>query len=102
MLLAMSKREVFIADPSFTLKWEKLEGQLFVHIEVVEASASIISRIKEAWMSFMAQAYFEGYEDIFTYTRDPRIVNIVGGAIELKDDRLNDAPGWRMYKWDLR
>lgn len=98
----MSRRKVFHTDPGFVIKWEKLNDQLFVHIEIMVASASVFTRIKEAWTAFMAQAYFEGYEDIYTYTQDPRIVKLVGGAIELKDDRLKETPDWRMFKWELK
>lgn len=98
----MFKRNVFCTDPDFILKWEKLNDQLFVHIEILQVTPKIISKIKKAWLRFQAQAYFEGYENIYTYTEDPRIVTIVGGAIELKDEKLNNAPGWRVFKWELK
>ena len=98
----MSKRKVFVIDNDFTIKWEKLNEQLFVHIEIVRMDTSVFSRIKAAWTAFMAQAYFEGYEDIYTYTQDPRIVKMVGGAVELQNDKLKATPDWRMFKWELK
>lgn len=95
-------RKVFYDSDDFTMKWEKLNEQLFVHIEIDRASQPIVEKIKEVWVSFQAQAYFEGYENIYTYTQDPRIVKIVGGAVEVEDDKLKDTPDWRMFKWELK
>lgn len=95
-------RSVFVADDDFILKWEKINDQLFVHIEVVNASKSMWERVKDAWLRFQAQAYFEGYEAIYTYTKDERVVKMIGGAHPLTDERLGAIPGWRMFKWELK
>jgi hypothetical protein len=98
----MSKRKVFYDDDDFTIKWEKLNEQLFVHVELRSVTKPIMGKIVEVWTAFQAQAYFEGYEDIYTYTQDPRIVKLVGGAIELKNEKLEATPDWRMFKWELK
>lgn len=95
-------RKTFVNDPDFILQWEKINDQLFVHIEIVKASKAMWERVKAAWLQFQAQAYFEGYEDIYTYTRDERTVRMIGGAHPLTDQRLDRIPGWRMFKWELK
>lgn len=95
-------RTTFYRTKDYTLSFENINGYLFVHIGVRNFSKAILTSMKKAWWEFSRYAYFEGYEEIFAYTCDPRIAKMVGGAVEIgQDDPDLVNTGLRMFKWEL-
>lgn len=95
-------RQVFYENDDFTLSLEEINEQAFVHIEIYRFSKSVLEDILEQWKQILMRFYLLGYDAIYTYTRDPRIVNLVGGSEEIgQDDPDLNNLGVRMYKWDL-
>ena len=98
----MSKKAVYAQDDSLKLWVEVINECLFVHVQLYQFDKGVLERLKVAWKHLQTAAYFDGWEEIFTYTKDPRIVNIIGGAEELDvPDKLTNA-GFRMFKWELK
>lgn len=89
-------RKTFYEDSDFRLSLEEIKEQAFVHVELNKFSKAILSRLMEQWKEVLMRFYLLGYEEIFTYTRDPRIVNIVGGAT-----KIGEHKGYEVYKWEL-
>lgn len=92
----MTKR-VFYADDDFILILEELNEQAFVHVHLNEFSRKIFKKLLEQWKEVLMRFYLLGYEEIFTYTKDPRIVNMVGGA-----QKIDEHEGYEVYKWELK
>lgn len=76
---------------------EDINEQLFIHVAIYDGRKSVITDIKEKWAELMIDAYFEGYEDVFAYTKDSRIVNIIGGAT-----KIGEHEGYEVWKWELK
>lgn len=96
----MSKA-IYAEDKDLQLWVEVINGCLFVHVNLRRFNEKVLKKLKVAWGHLQQAAYFDGWEEIFTYTKDARIVNVVGGAKEVVDERLKPT-GLRVFKWDLK
>ncbi len=99
----MSKR-LYRDDEEFQLWYEVINEELFVHVHIYSFNKTVLRDIKETFALLLIDAYFDGWEDVFTYTEDDRIVRLVGGgAIEVgvNDPKLKSL-GLRMFKWVLK
>lgn len=93
-------RIVYAKDEDIDLSYEVINDCLFVHVVFERFNKAILSKTRIAWERMLIDAYFDGWEQVFTYTKDPRIINLIGGATEMFDDKLNEI-NMRMFKWDL-
>lgn len=82
--------------PNYLLSYEEIEGCLFVHVEIRKFNKSTLKKIKEDWSELLIELYFQGYEEVFTYTQDMRIVDLVGGG-----EVVGEKGIWKIVKWDL-
>jgi len=90
-------RRAFYADEDFVLSLEELNEQPFVHVTFSRFNKNVYKKLLEQWKEVLMRFYYLGYLQIFTYTKDPRIVNLVGGA-----DKIGEYEGYEVYKWDLK
>jgi len=75
---------------------EELNDQPFIHVTIHNFSKAILKEIKEAWGEIIIQAYFEGYEQLFAYTQDNRIIKMIGGA-----EKIGEHGSWEVWKWEF-
>lgn len=92
---------IYAEDKDLQLWVELIDECLFVHVNLRRFGKDVLDKLKVAWDHLRVASYFDGWEAIYTYTKDPRIVNIIGGAEELADPKLKKV-GVRMFKWDLK
>lgn len=90
-------RRTYYETNDYRIWMEDINDQLFIHVAIYNSTKSVMTEIKEKWAEFMIDAYFNGYEDVFTYTQDNRVVKMIGGAINV--GQYNDYEVW---KWELR
>jgi hypothetical protein len=94
----MSRKTIHEEAP-FRLSYEEEQGELFIHVEIYEAKKSVLERILWEFAKFKAWAYFQGYEEIYSYTKDNRLFRIFGaeevGEFVLKNEK------YKVGKWVL-
>lgn len=90
-------RAVFKETDDYRIWYENMEDQLVIHVVIHNATKSVIEEIKEGWAELLIEAYFEGFEFVYTYTKDSRIVNMIGGAILVATHE-----DYEVWQWDLR
>lgn len=95
----MSKA-IYAEDDDLQLWVEVVNDCLFVHVHLHKFSPPVLNKLKVAWEHLQTASYFDGWEQIFTYTKDPRIVSLIGGAEEVVSKDL--PTGWRMFQWELK
>lgn len=95
----MSKRTTIHNEPNFALSLEKEQGELFIHVVIRKATKKVLEDILWEFAKFKANAYFEGYENIYTYTKDKRLFRIFGA----EDIGSFNAGGmeFRVGRWAL-
>lgn len=80
----------------YRIWYELMDGELVVHVAIYNATKPVIQEIKEGWAEFMIDAYFDGYEFVYTYTKDSRIVEMIGGATKVAEHN-----GQEVWQWEL-
>lgn len=91
------ERKTYYEDEDIKVYLENIDDNVFIHVGIFNMSKSVLNKIKEKWGEVAIKMYSLGYEEIFAYTKDNRIINLIGGADML--ERVND---YEVYKWDLR
>lgn len=90
-------RRIYEETDEYKVWLEDINEQLFVHVTIYNPSKEVIEKIKEAWANVILDAWFDGYEDVFTYTKDNRIIKMIGGA-----QKIGQHEDYEVWKWELR
>ena len=96
-VLKQLNRRTYEETDDYKVWLEDINEQLFVHVAIYNPSKDVVQNIKEAWANIMLDAWFDGYEDVFTYTKDSRIVKMIGGA-----QKVGQHEDYEVWKWELR
>jgi hypothetical protein len=90
------KRDTYYENENFRVWLEEIKDQVAVHVVIHKFSASILKDIKRVWAEVLVKMYFLGYEEVFTYTKDDRIVKLIGGAT-----LVGEHQDYEVWKWEL-
>lgn len=90
-------RKTYYRDDDIHVYLDNIDEQVFVHVGIVNATKETIARIQEKWGEIVMKMYYLGYEELFAYTKDPRIINMIGGA-----EKIGQHQDYEVYKWDLK
>ncbi len=96
-VLKQLNRRTYEETDDYKVWLEDINDQLFIHVAIYNPSKDVIHSIKEAWANIMLDAWFDGYEDVFTYTKDSRIIKMIGGA-----QKIGQHEDYEVWKWELR
>lgn len=96
-VLKTLNRRTYEETDDYKMWLEDINDQLFVHAAIYNASKSVVRSVKEAWANIILDAWFDGYEEVFTYTKDSRIVKIIGGAV-----KIGQYEDYEVWKWELK
>lgn len=91
------KRWDYFRNDDFHVYLEYFSDQLFVHVGIFNFDKSVLAQIKEVWANVALDAYFDGYEDLFAYTKDNRIIKLIGGAV-----KVGQHENYEVWKWELQ
>lgn len=95
-VLRTLNRRTYKETDDFRIWLEDINDQLVVHVAIFNPTPSVLKQIKEGWAELMIDCYFEGYEDVFTYTKDNRIIKYIGNA-----KLIGQAEDYEVWKWEL-
>lgn len=90
-------RETYYRDDDIHVYLEEINGEVAIHVGITNFSKTVLKRIKEKWGEVVIKMYFLGYEDLFAYTKDNRIIKMIGGA-----ERVGQHNEYEVWRWDLR
>lgn len=96
-VLKQLNRRTYEETDDYKVWLEDINEQLFVHVAIYNPSKDVVQDIKEAWANIMLDAWFDGYEDVFTYTKDSRIIKMIGGA-----QKIGQHEDYEVWKWELK
>lgn len=93
-------KKEFYDDDDLTVTLEEADGNLMAHVAIRNASKSIINKMLKIWEDIQYRAYWQGYEEIYTYSNEPRMFDIVKGGTEVGEfDK--DGTKYKVWKWEL-
>lgn len=95
------ERRTYFENDDYRIYLEEIQGNVFIHVVIFNATPSIVKQIKEKWAEIVVRMYFLGYEELFCYTADSRIVEIIGGATKIAENVKFQNKNYEVWKWDL-
>lgn len=90
------ERRRYYIDENIEVILEEANGDVYVHVGLNTVNKDIVRKVRELWAEIVMKVYVAGYDALYTYTKDKRVVDLIGGA-----DHVGDAEGFGVYKWDL-
>lgn len=96
----MYETKVIHKDEDCKITLEELDGKLFVHVGLFKFSRPVLEKLLIIWATIKAKCYYLGYEAIYTYTRDPRIVKFFPNGEELGDYEYQ-GQNYKVFQWVL-
>lgn len=91
------ERKTYYKDEDIHVYLEEIDEQVFLHVGIQNMSKSILKKIKEKWGEVVIRMYYAGYNEAYAYTKDNRIINLIGGA-----DKIGEHKGYEVYRWALK
>lgn len=90
------ERRTYYVDDDIKVYLENIDENVFIHVGIFNMSKAVLRKIREKWGEVVLKMYGLGYEELFAYTKDRRIVDMIGGA-----EKIADKEGYEVFKWDL-
>lgn len=90
------QRRTYYEEDNFKVYLEEINGQVAIHVAIYKFSKAILKDIKRVWAEVMVKMYLLGYEAAFAYTKDNRIVKLIGGA-----EKVGEHQNYEVWKWEL-
>lgn len=90
------QRKTYYEDDNFRVYLEEINGEVAIHVAIFTFSKSIFKQIRSVWAEVALKMYFLGYEKLFAYTKDNRIIKMIGGAKMLKE-----VEDYEVWEWEL-
>lgn len=86
----------YYEDDDIKVYLEKIDGLPFIHAGLYNVNKRVINKVREKWGEIIIGLYELGYDVVYTYTKDNRVINLIGGA-----EKVGDREGYEVYVWDL-
>lgn len=90
------ERRTYYENEDFRVYLEEIKDQVFIHVAIFNFSKAVFKKIKEVWALALIDIYFAGYENVFAYTKDNRIIKLIGGA-----KKIGQHQNYEVWKWEL-
>ena len=94
-------KKTFYEDDRFKITLEEVDGYLMVHLAVYDFSKAILREILDMWKTIQHRAYTSGYDEIYTYTQEPRMFKFFPNAEKLGEVEKSGQT-YEVWKWDLK
>ena len=96
----MYETKTIFEDDDCKVSLEELEGKLFVHVKLFRATRPVLDKLQEIWAAIRDKCYWLGYEAIYTYTKEPRMVKFFPGS-EFLGGYDYKGEKYGVYQWAL-
>ena len=90
------ERKTYYQDDDIKVYLENINDQVFVHVAIYNANKSVFNKILQKWGEVVLKVYAAGYDNLFAYTKDSRIIKMIGGG-----EKIGEHEGFEVYKWEL-
>lgn len=90
------QRKTYHEEDNFKVYLEEINEQVAMHVAINTFSKAVLKDIKRVWAEILVKMYFLGYEEVFAYTKDNRIIKLIGGA-----KLVGQHQDYEVWKWEL-
>lgn len=89
-------RKTYKETDDYKIYLEEIGDDVYIHVAIYRSTPSVIKEIIEQWKEVVVRMYFLGYEKLYAYTKDNRIVKLIGHA-----KKLTEYEDYEVWVWDL-
>lgn len=93
--------KVYYEDDNFIIRLEEIEGVLMVHVTFNLFSKDIYQKVLSVWDEIQSRAYWQGYENIYTYTQEPRMLHLFKDGEQIGTCNYKGKE-FMVLKWELK
>jgi hypothetical protein len=90
------QRKRYYEDDDIRVYLEEIQENVFIHVAITHATKASIKRMKEKWGEVVMKMYWLGYEELFAYSKDRRVIDMIGGA-----EKIGEHEDYEVWKWAL-
>jgi len=90
------QRRTYKETEDYKVYLEEIHGCVVVHVAIYKARPSVIREIKKQWFDVATKTYAAGYDKLYAYTKDRRIIDYIGNAT-----LIDVSNGYEVWEWDL-
>lgn len=91
------ERKTYYEDDDIKIYLENIDDQVWVHVGIYNMSKPVLKKIKGHWGDIAIKTYLAGYDYLHAYTKDNRIIKLIGGA-----DKIGEHEDYEVYAWALK
>lgn len=95
------KRWTYFENDDFTLSLEEANGELYVHLALDHVSKTSINEVRRVWEEIKYECFWLGYENIYSYTSDMRVVKLFEGWSPIGKVNYNETE-YEIVRWELK
>lgn len=95
-------KATYFEDDDLKVTLEELDGNLMVHVTIYSFNREVYGKLLYLWGQIQERAYWQGYEEIYTYTLDNRVPGILQSDGEQIGVFQKDGHQYKVWKWDLK
>lgn len=93
--------EPLVVNDKYASSFELKDGYLFGHIDIYDESLTTMKEIKRNWEFMKKIAFYEGFNQLLSYTKNKRFIEFLGGAQHVTTVEDEDQGTYEVYKWEL-
>lgn len=94
--VSLYERKTYYRDEDIHIYLENINDDVFIHVAINNMTKPVLKKIKSIWGEVVIKMYTLGYERLFAYTRDNRIIKLIGGA-----EQIGAHEDYEVYRWEL-
>jgi hypothetical protein len=95
------QRKTYAETDDYKIYLEEISDNVFIHVALYNATPAIVKEVKDQWAEVVVRMYFLGYEGLYAYTKDNRIIQMIGGATKVAENVKFQNDNYEVWKWDL-
>ena len=94
------KRDIYEDNELVLVTLEEIEGLLYVHVDVKQFSKVVVEYLQALWDQIQMDAWYSGYDDIFSYTKNSKFVKLIDKDFVYVADVIG-TPDIKLYRKTL-
>lgn len=88
-------------DDDLEFKLEECDGVYLIHCTTTNANLSTLKKGRQIFNHMLNVCSFFGCEEVFTYTQEPKFVELTDNPIYLQRIEVEEEE-YEVYKWELK
>lgn len=95
--ITVSEKKTWYEDENYEVTYMVCNNELYGHLQIFNLTKSVYKDIPKKVHAFLANAKKSGWEAVYSYTDDDRVIRLLDG----KGRIIGEAEGHKVVQWEL-